>query len=125
MSRILLLGSQNDPAKDMVYNAINPLFEIGTVILEKPVKRRPMIRKRIRKYGLFKVFGQVCFQLLVAKPLQFFSRRRIADLKKNLNLDTTPIPSSKTLLFETINDDDCIRQIAALRPDLVLNEAVE
>jgi methionyl-tRNA formyltransferase len=79
-----------------------------------------MLRKRIRKLGWFKVFGQVFFQLFIVKPLGFLSRKRINELKKNLNLDTTPIPSSKVKLFETINDDECIELIAGLKPDLVL-----
>ena len=120
MSRILLLGTQNDPAKDMVYNAIDPLFEIHTVILEKPVDRRVMLRKRIRKLGWFKVFGQIGFQLFVIKPLSFFSKKRVRELKKKLHLDTTPVPASKIKLYDTINDEECIQQIASLKPDLVL-----
>ena len=120
MSRILLLGSQNDPAKDMVYNAINPQFEISAVILEKPGSRRALVKRRIRKLGLFRVIGQVCFQLLAVNLLNTFSRKRIKELRSKLQLDTTPVPAEKVRLVNSINDDEALKLIRDMKPDLVL-----
>ncbi len=120
MPRILLLGSRFDPAKDMVYNAINPLFEIHTVILEAPVSKSSMIKRRIKKLGIIKVFGQLCFQVLVVKCLNLLSRKYKKQLMASLGLDTTPLPEQKARLVETVNDDECIRIIREVKPDLVL-----
>jgi folate-dependent phosphoribosylglycinamide formyltransferase PurN len=120
MYRIVLLGSLRDPAKDMVYNAINPLFEIHKVLLEKPVSRKQMLRKRIRKMGLLRVLGQIAFQLLVVKTLGVFSRSRVKEIKHEFGLDTSPIPVEKIKVFNTINDDACIEILRELKPDLIL-----
>ena len=120
MSRILLLGSQGDPAKDMVYNAIHPLFKIHSVFLEKPVSRLELLRRRVRRLGWMRVLGQVGFEMLVVRPLRFLSRDRIAEIKKIHSLDATPIPGDRTQIFPTVNDASCIERIAALQPDLVL-----
>lgn len=120
MSRILLLASRDDPAKDMVYNAINPLFEISTVILEAPVSRMSLIKRRVKKLGLFRVLGQLAFQSVAVKILSLLSAERRRELVKILNLDLSPIPPGKVKHVPTINDEEAIRLILDSRPDLVL-----
>jgi methionyl-tRNA formyltransferase len=120
MSRILLLGSKDDPAKDMVYNAINPLFEISTVILEEPVSRLSLVKRRIKKLGLLRVIGQLAFQVIGVKILSVMSARRRRELLKELGLDSTPVPKNKVKLVTTVNDEACIRLIQETDPALVL-----
>ena len=120
MSRILLLASRDDPAKDMVYNAINPLHEISLVILEKPVSKTNMIKRRVKKLGFIKVLGQLAFQTLVVKGLTALSKKRRNELLKTLQLDTTKIPAEKVKHADTVNDDVCIEYIRTFQPDLIL-----
>ena len=120
MSRILLLASRDDPAKDMVYNAINPIHEISAVILEKPVDKMQMIKRRVKKLGLVKVLGQLAFQTVVVKILSFAGRKRRIELITQLNLDTTPIPGQKVKHVETVNDEACVEFIKDFKPDLIL-----
>jgi methionyl-tRNA formyltransferase len=120
MFRILLLASRDDPAKDMVYNAINPLYEISLVILEKPVNKLSMIKRRVKKLGIIKVLGQLAFQTIVVKLLTSLSKKRRKELMKSLNLNTAKIPAEKIEQVDTINDDICLEHIRSFNPDLIL-----
>jgi methionyl-tRNA formyltransferase len=116
----LLLASRDDPAKDMVYNAINPLHEISLVILEKPVNKLSMIKRRVKKLGIIRVLGQLAFQTIVVKLLASLSKKRRTELMKSLNLNTARIPAEKVKQVDTINDDVCLEQIRSFEPDLIL-----
>lgn len=120
MKRIVLLGTEGDPNKDIVYNAINSVHPIQHVILEQPVSRKLMVKRRIKKLGYFKVAGQLAFQLLAVRLLSATSNKRVAEIRNLYHLDTTPIPIEKVRKVNSINDAKVAKLLTDLKPDLVL-----
>ncbi len=117
--KILLLAGSGKSTR-YLFNGLNPEFKIGKVIIEKPISRRVLIKRRIRRIGLTKVIGQVAFMIIVPSILRFFSKDRISELEEMYSLSTKEISKDKLTCVSSVNDDDCLKKIKNYNPDLIL-----
>lgn len=115
---VILAGAGG--STDIIYNSLKDGFRIKKVVIEEPVPRVQFLKKRIKKLGIFKVSGQILFQLFIIPFLRACSRKRTAELKKIFKLNDSPIDRSKIINVKSVNSDDTIDILKELAPGIVV-----
>jgi methionyl-tRNA formyltransferase len=70
--------------------------------------------------GLVTVVGQILFQIIIATPLTYFSKKRKQEIIDKNALDLTPIPVEKITAVPSVNSETTIELLQTLQPDLVI-----
>lgn len=112
--------AQNSEGTNCIYNAISKDFEINSIVIEKGVDRYSLIKKRIKRFGVYKVIGQLLFQTLVVYILGKTSSKRIFEIKKTKRMNSTNIESSKIRNVDSINDEATILEIKKNSPEVII-----
>jgi folate-dependent phosphoribosylglycinamide formyltransferase PurN len=102
------------------YNYLKKYFDFEALIVEQPVGKKQLIKRRIKKLGFFKVAGQVLFSLSVVPFLNQVSKKRIAEIKVLYSFDETPLDKAKIINVSSVNDIKCIDELKRLLPDIVI-----
>lgn len=116
---IVLLG-RNGLSTKIVFNALNKEFGVSLAIIEEKESSLTFIKRRIKRLGFLKVLGQISFELFIAKPLMFFSKKRLSEIIKENQLDTTEIPTALLKKVRSINSLETIKAIKNINPDLIV-----
>lgn len=114
-----MLATDGD-STNIAYHALAEDFPIHTVIIEGKESKKIFLRRRIKKLGYFIVFGQVLFQVIAVKILRLFSRGRIAEIISQNNLHELPIPETKIVRVNSVNEARVKILLETLRPDVVI-----
>lgn len=117
--KIVFLASNTESSR-WVYNALKDVLPICHAIIEQPVSKTQLLKRRIKKIGFIKVMGQVLFTLLVVPYLSKKAKKRKADLINKYRLDDTPFNTTACSHVSSVNDDDCLQYLQKLKPDIVL-----
>ncbi len=115
---VLLVGSGN--SSRIVYNYLKNKFNIVKVIQEKPTPKSNIIKRRIKRLGYFKVFGQVLFLQLVVKLLKLTSKKRINEICESYGFELSPISGNVQIEVNTINDDETKKVLLESNADIVV-----
>lgn len=118
MKILLLAGSGK--STNYLYNGLDPEFNIGKVIIEEPVSKWSMIKRRIKNLGFIKVLGQILFISIAPVILRLFSKDRINELEEIYSLSSKEIPQERIKNVSSVNSDECLQAIKDYQPDLVL-----
>ncbi len=117
--KIVLLAGKGQSTK-IVYNSISKNFVNVTVIIEDKENTKKFIKRRIKKLGIFTVIGQVLFQILIAKPLYFLSKKRQQEIINENQLDITDIPDYKINAVISVNSASTISLLKEINPDVII-----
>ncbi len=117
--RIVVLA-QPGPLTCIAYNAVAAEFPIAATILEERVPRAQLLRRRVKKLGVARAFGQVLFRAGIAPALSWSARTRVAAIKREFALDESPIPADTIVRVSSVNAPECIAALQQLRPDVVI-----
>ena len=60
--RLVILAGKGI-STNILYNSLKDEYDIEAIIIERPVSRRQLLGKRIKKLGIGKVIGQILFQI--------------------------------------------------------------
>ena len=105
----------------MIYHALVAAgVDVGRVVVEDPVPRGPLLRRRAKKLGWGTVFGQVAFGALVAAPLSRRSRRRVTEIRSQFNLNDSPVPPDRLMRVPSVNAPETLAALRSLRPAVVV-----
>jgi methionyl-tRNA formyltransferase len=115
MARVVMLAGPGD-STNIVFNAIEP----DLVILEERVSQLRLIRRRIKKLGLWTVVGQVLFRAIIVPLLRQLSKKRIREIKRVNGLDDAPVPSDRVIFVHSVNDDSTVMALKRANPDVVV-----
>lgn len=115
---VLLAGP--DAVGSVTYNFLSWELEVTHVIRERPVSRRELVRRRLRRYGLLTVLGQILFRLLAVPLLKLASRSRIREIRRQAGLDDTPPPKQKTTEVGSVNSGETITLLQRFQPKVVV-----
>lgn len=107
------------PATNVIYHALAAEFGVVEVVLEQPVPRWRLARRRLHTLGAVTVFGQVLFSALVAPVLERRGRERVASIVRDNGLDTSPIPGPVSKVA-SVNSGDARRLLQRLDPSVVV-----
>lgn len=117
--RIVLLACPGD-STHIVFHLLQKEFGQVTVIMEERESLRIYLKRRIKRLGIFKVFSQLLFQFLIAKPLSLISGKRIREIIRSAQMDTAEIPEHLVTRVSSVNTDEAIAALQQSRPDLIV-----
>ncbi|MEO8590919.1 MAG: formyl transferase [Flavobacteriales bacterium] len=115
--RVVLLGREN-ASTALLYHALTREFDTR-VVLEQGPSTWSLLRSRMRRLGVVKVFGQMLFQLLVATPMGALSKARRRDILSASGASTEPIPDNVITRVPTVNGATCWEALGSLEPAVV------
>lgn len=118
-NRIVMLAGPG-VSTNIIFNAVSDKFEISAVIMEGKENRKKFIKRRIRRQGFVKVSGQIIFQALVVRGLNFFSKKRIQNIIEQQHLNTLSIPSDKITNVSSVNNDGVKDLLAKINPAIII-----
>lgn len=115
---VLLLGPSRSSV--FLYNYLKQHFTIQAAIMEHAVSRTQLIKRRAKKLGWPKVFGQLLFQISIPRILKITSAKRYRQLLKYYKLSDTPIDDEKIVRVDSVNNPATIELLKTLQPALVV-----
>jgi len=107
------------PATNVVFHALTEAFGDVTVVLERPVPRTSLARRRLRTLGVATVAGQVLFTLAVVPVLARLGRKRIEGIAVEHNLDLSPV-EGHTVSVPSVNSEEARQVLRRLGPAVVV-----
>ncbi len=116
---IILLAGNGD-STNIIFNDIHKSYGISLAIIEEKESTKIFLKRRIKKLGILKVLGQVAFQVLIAKPLSFLSKKRLQEIMDDHNLDASEIPDNQLKRVASVNSNETISLIQSINPDLII-----
>lgn len=93
-------------------------FPSLTVIVEQPVSRALLLRRRVRRLGLFTVAGQLLFMIL-QRLQERMSQPRITEIKREFNL-VDRWPERSIVRVASVNEAETVAALRQIRPAAVL-----
>jgi folate-dependent phosphoribosylglycinamide formyltransferase PurN len=115
---VVLLAVPGD-STNAVYQALVREYGQVQVILEEPISRWHLLRRRARKLGLRRAASQAAFSALMVPALRWASRGRLEALRSRLGARVS-IPESAVLRVPSANAPDCISALRELAPKVVV-----
>ena len=116
--RVVLLASEG-PSSRMVFNALRARFPDVHAVVEAPVPRSVLVRRRLKKLGVVTVAGQLAFMGLAQPWLRRRGDRRIRQILAEHGLDDAPFPDSVTRV-PSVNGEEARAALRALDPAVVV-----
>jgi hypothetical protein len=86
-----------------------------TVIVEDPVPRSLLLRRRIKRLGIVHVGGQLAF-MVFQRIQQKASKRRITEIIRQAGLDACWPGESEVIRVPSVNSTECIGHLQQLQP---------
>src|SRR5262249_19600126 len=90
-----------------------------TVIVEPPISRLVLLKRRLRRLGAIRVAGQLAF-MAFQRLQQWSARRRIAELVRIHQFKTEWPRLHATLRVDSVNSPECIARLRTCDPQVVL-----
>jgi folate-dependent phosphoribosylglycinamide formyltransferase PurN len=116
--RVVLLTCDGESGR-MAANYLAARFPELRVIVETPISRSELLRRRLRRLGAVRVAGQLAF-MLFQRLQHAVSRRRIAVIVRAAGLDDRWPDMSRVLPLSSVNSTECVMALAEFRPQVVL-----
>lgn len=117
--KIILLAADCESTR-WVYHALKEVVQIEAVVLEQPVTKKDLAKKRIKKIGLLPVTGQILFSALIVPLLKLRAKKRKADLAAKYRLNSDDFDSNQIIRVSSVNEEDGLKAILVLQPDIVV-----
>lgn len=117
--KIVMLCNQGDSSK-IVFNYLSQFYKFEKVIVEQSVSKSTMIKRRIKKLGVIHVIGQLLFQVIICRFLKKSGAARVAEIKRQCQLNSTEIPQSLRVDVTSVNDDQTYELLSSMNPDVVV-----
>ena len=116
----IVLLCQDCDSTNIVYNALITKFNFEYVICEKAPSRRLLIKRRCQKLGVFRVIGQLFFQVIIQKLLRYAASDRIEEILRMNNLNKQPIEKVKMDFVNSVNSEHVIKLLQKIMPDIIV-----
>lgn len=116
--RLVLLTAEGRSGR-IAANFLGREFPALTVIVERPLSRSELLRRRLRRLGWPTVAGQIAF-MAFQRVQERLSGRRIAEIERGAGLDDRPLAGVPVIHVASVNAAECVRQLVALDPAVVL-----
>jgi folate-dependent phosphoribosylglycinamide formyltransferase PurN len=107
------------PSTRMIWHALRRRFADVPVILEDPVPRLSLLRRRVRKLGPATVAGQLAFRVGIAPALAAAASRRRRNIVREHGLDESPI-DGEVIRVPSVNDPAARAHLVRLDPAVVV-----
>jgi folate-dependent phosphoribosylglycinamide formyltransferase PurN len=118
-AKIVLLAGRG-PHANLVYNFLAQRWSISAAVLEEPVGKWELARRRGARLGWAHVAGQVAFRAGIFPFLAAAARSRTAELIREHGLSAAAIPAEKVIAVPSVNSPACMAELKRLRPEIVI-----
>jgi methionyl-tRNA formyltransferase len=118
-TRIVMLAGPGDSTR-IVYGALTRTFGPLPLLLEEPIRRGQLIRRRAQKLGIRRALSQATFAIAVVPALRLFSRRRLSELRTRMLQDAPLLSGDSIFRVPSVNAPECIAKLRTLSPDVVV-----
>jgi folate-dependent phosphoribosylglycinamide formyltransferase PurN len=115
--RVVLLAGPGD-STNIVYNYLAQRFADVVTVVEDPVPRMEIARRRAKRLGWATAAGQVIFVGVAMPFLQWKGRRRAAQILEESGFDVTPIAELKRV--GSVNSEESIGLLRDLDPAVIV-----
>jgi len=116
---IVMLAQAGD-LTNITFNWFETDLPFHRVILEQPEPRGRFVKRRIKRMGLFKVLGQIAFQLGVVPFLRRGSRERLREIKREFALVDSPIDPQRVMHVNSVNSKQTRELLAEISPAVIV-----
>ena len=117
--RIVVLAGPGAPTHILVHY-LRSHFPLAGVIMEAPQDKWLLMRRRAQRIGWMRTAGQVLFLLCAVPMLRRASRKRRAAILRSYGLNEQELPETELTRVGSVNSDETIAAVLALRPDVVV-----
>lgn len=111
------------PSTNILYNSLSKKMKIDALIIENKEKMcYKLIKRRIKRLGLFTVLGQILFRAMVVPVLTKKALNRINEIYKenDLNAELDYENIKNYFAVENASSKECEKIIKSLNPDLII-----
>lgn len=115
--RVVLLAGDGDSSR-IVYHALAARFDGLAAVIEKPVDRLALARRRAARLGWVTVSGQMAFVGLAIPVLRSRGRDRVRSIISEAGLDEAEIPDA--LRVNSVNEPETLHRLEDLDPAVVV-----
>lgn len=116
---VVLLCTDDDVSR-AVYHALRARLGRVAVIVEEPVSRVQLLRRRARTLGLPVVIGQLLFIGAVLPVLRAVSRERVAEIRTQYGLRDDPMHEEDVTRVSSVNSAETRDHLRGLAPKVVV-----
>jgi folate-dependent phosphoribosylglycinamide formyltransferase PurN len=116
---VVLLASPGASTR-ILYHALEREFGPVPVLLEAPMSRATLVRRRTRRLGPRVVLGQILFMMLAAPVLSGRGRTRAAEIIEQHGLDASEIDDGTLVQIPSVNSDEARGALVELSPKVVV-----
>jgi len=102
-----------------IYNALQRSFDNVTVVMEEPMSRLQMAKRRSKKLGYFKVASQIVFVAVAVPILSRLARGRVKEIELEYALDTS-WNSAEPIRVKSVNSEECRSRLRSTNPSVVV-----
>ncbi len=113
---VLLAGP--GPSTNIVHHALAAAFPGVVAVIEDPVPRSQLVRRRAKRLGWRTVTGQVLFMGCAAPVLGALGRRRVAEILGEAGLVDRPVPAAERV--PSVNSEAARDALRRLDPSVVV-----
>jgi folate-dependent phosphoribosylglycinamide formyltransferase PurN len=116
----VVLLATDGPATRAVYHALASEHTGVRVILEEPVGRTVLLRRRAARIGYRRATGQLLFLLGVVPLLRWRAAARVREIVREHGLDERPIPAAALQRVPSVNAPAAREALRLLAPAVVV-----
>jgi folate-dependent phosphoribosylglycinamide formyltransferase PurN len=103
----------------LIHSNLEDYCNFTAIVQEKQGSRWLLFKRRIKKIGFSKAFGQLAF-VIVNKFLAKLDRTRIQQIVDRFDEKDRPFPKATLFAVNSINDEEVEKIVAEQKPDLIL-----
>lgn len=115
----LVVLATDSPSTWMMVNALREDHPNLRVVIENPISRLMLLKRRMARIGVVKVVGQILFMLYLP-VLKRWSAKRIRVLVASAGLSTEPLSNVSITRFDSVNSQACIDWLHQEQPSVVV-----
>tara|TARA_B100000963_G_scaffold121937_1_gene106343 strand:+ start:26282 stop:27046 length:765 start_codon:yes stop_codon:yes gene_type:complete len=117
--KIIMLSGGGKSSR-YVYNALAKDYSIQSVLIPRPTSKWNIIKRRVSRLGVFKVFNILLFQLIVVNFLKIYFYKIITKIEIKLGLVSDKIPDEKIINLEKLNSPETVSTLKRINPRLII-----
>ena len=103
-----------------VFGALRSRFPSFAVVVEEPVSGFALARRRVKRFGVSKVAGQIAFVMLAQRMLGLLSRRRVAAITADMQVPPAAELQRAAYRVPSANSPEAIAVLKRLVPKIVV-----
>jgi methionyl-tRNA formyltransferase len=115
----LVILATDGQSTNMLYHALKDDYQVK-VILEERISRVELVKKRLKKFSVPVVMGQLLFQIGYLPWLRRKSGQRLTEIEQQNNLINQAVPQNVTTWVNSANSEQCRLLLRSINPAVVV-----